>query len=91
MATTKTAHRSDAEIFVQARHALDSRPTVPGTVHVHIDEGVATLTGTVRLAAEKADAEDAVCHVPGVKDLVNAIIVMPLASPEDFGRPDDSR
>ena len=89
MATTKTAHRSDADIFVEARHALDCRPTVPGTVRVHIDEGVATLTGTVRLPAEKADAADAVCHVPGVKDLVNAIIVMPLASPEDFERPDD--
>ena len=89
MATTKTAHRSDADIFVEARHALDCRPTVPGTVRVHIDKGVATLTGTVRLPAEKADAADAVRRVPGVKDLLNAISVMALVSAEDFELPDD--
>ena len=88
MATTKTAHRSDADIFVEARHALDCRPTVPGTVHVHIDKGVATLTGTVGRPGEKADAADAVRHVPGVKDLVNAISVMPLVSADDFAAPD---
>ena len=88
MATTKTAHRSDTDIFVEARHALDCLPTVPGIVHVHVDNGVATLTGTVRRSAEKAAAADAVRHVPGVKDLVNAITVMPLLSAEDFEPPD---
>ena len=89
MATTKTSHRGDADIFVEARHALDCRPTVPGTVHVHIDNGVATLTGTVRLPAEKADAVEAVRGVPGVTGVLNAIIVMPLVSADDFERPDN--
>jgi osmotically-inducible protein OsmY len=89
MARTRTTHRSDADIFVEARHALDCRPTVPGTVHVHIDKGVATLTGTVGRPGEKADAADAVGHVPGVKDVVNIIIVMQTASAEGFEPPDD--
>jgi osmotically-inducible protein OsmY len=69
------AHRTDAAIFAEARTALDLCPTVSGTVRVHVDKGMATLTGTVRLPAGRLEAEDAVRHVKGIRRLVNNITV----------------
>ena len=46
-------HRSDPEIFLDARTALDERPSVPAGVRVHVDHGTVTLTGSVQLAAGK--------------------------------------
>ena len=79
--------RSDPEIFADARHVLDLIPTVPGTVRVHVESGVATLTGSVQLPAGRADAEYAVRTVPGVRGVVNHITVAPLPSPEGFEAP----
>ena len=45
---TDTTRRSDAEIFGDARKALDERPTVPQGVDAHVVRGVVTLTGSVR-------------------------------------------
>jgi osmotically-inducible protein OsmY len=87
-ATAKTIRRTDAELFADARSALDCRPSIPGTVHVHIDGGVATLTGSVRLASERAEAEDVVRHVPGVRRIINEITVPQLPSKEGFEAPD---
>ena len=87
-ATAKTTRRTDAEIFAEARNALDCRPSIPGTVHVHVDDGVATLTGNVRLASERAEAEDVVRHVRGVQRVVNEITVPQLPSKEGFEPPD---
>jgi osmotically-inducible protein OsmY len=86
-----TTHRSDAEIFAAARRALDQRPTVPPGVHVHVDRGAVTLTGTVRHPFERADAEDAVRRVKGIRHLVNDILVTQVPSPEGFEAPDESR
>ena len=72
---TRTTHRSDVEIFADARRALDQRPTVPQSVHVHVDRGAVTLTGSVRQPFERADAEEAVRQVEGIRSLVNDIIV----------------
>ena len=41
-------HRTDAEIFADARRALDHSPRVPEGVRVHVANGVVTLTGDVR-------------------------------------------
>jgi osmotically-inducible protein OsmY len=76
-----TTHRSDAEIFAAARRALDQRPTVPPGVHVHVDRGAVTLTGTVRHPFERADAEDAVRRVKGIRHLVNDILVTQVPHP----------
>jgi osmotically-inducible protein OsmY len=73
--------RSDAEIFADARRALDQRPTVPQGVHVHVDRGAVTLTGSVRQPFERADAEDAVRAVEGIRSLVNDIIVTQAPNP----------
>ena len=76
--TTPAIHSpDDAAIFAAARHALDQCPQVPGTVRVHLDHGIATLTGGVRSSRERVAAEDTVRNIPGVQGLVNKITVEP--------------
>ena len=87
---TRTTHRSDAEIFAGARRALDQRPTVPQGVHVHVNRGAVTLTGSVRQPFERADAEEAVRRVEGIRSLVNDIIVTQAPNPQGFEAPDES-
>jgi osmotically-inducible protein OsmY len=82
-------HKTDADVFTAARHALDQRPNVPGTVRVHVDHGVATLTGSVRLPSERAEAEETVRHVDGVRRIVNSITVSQRVSAEGFEPPGD--
>lgn len=86
---THINHRPDAEIFAEARHALDERPAVPASVRIHVDEGVMTLTGSVRLSSERSEAQDTVRSVPGVRRLVNEIVVARIPSAEGFEPPDD--
>jgi pyruvate, water dikinase len=88
--TAEGAPRPDAEVFAEARTALDQRPSIPATVRVHINDGVAWLTGTVRLAAERAEAEETVRAVRGVARVVNEITVAQRVSPEGFEPPDTS-
>jgi osmotically-inducible protein OsmY len=83
----RAPHRTDSEIFVDARRALDRNPRVPASVHVHIEHGIATLSGTVQLAAERADAEDTVRPVEGIQRLVNDIVVSQIPDAEGFGPP----
>jgi osmotically-inducible protein OsmY len=87
--TTRPARRTDAEIFVEARHALDSRPTVPEGVHVHVDQGTVTLTGSVQRPSERADAEQAVRPIEGVQRIVNDIVVAQIPHAIGFEPPDD--
>lgn len=82
-------HRTDAEIFTAARNALELRPNVPATVRVHVDRGIVTLTGSVRLPTERAEAEEAVRHVDGVRRVVNSITVAQRVSAEGFEPPGD--
>ena len=79
--------RMDAEIFAQARKALDERPSIPATVRVHIDDGVAWLTGMARRASERTEAEDVVRQIPGVQQVVNKITVLQPPSEEGFEPP----
>lgn len=88
---TREAHaqeRSDAEIFLEARSALDRNPNVPATVRVHVDRGTATLTGHVRLPAERSEAENIVQNVKGIQRLVNDITVARLISAEGLEPPE---
>jgi osmotically-inducible protein OsmY len=78
---------TDADIFVAVRNALDQRPAVPATVRVHIDKGIATLTGTVRLASERTEAEGVVRRVAGVQRVVNGISVDRRPNEEGFEPP----
>jgi osmotically-inducible protein OsmY len=85
---TPVTHRPDAEIFTEARHALDQRPAVPATVHVHVNDGVMTLTGSVRLPSQQLQAEEAIRHVPGIRRLVNDIVVAEMPSVLGFEPPE---
>jgi osmotically-inducible protein OsmY len=87
--TTNATNRSDAEIFVEARHALDERPAVPGTVRVYVDDAVVTLTGTVRRPFERQEAEEAVRPIVGVRRLVNDIVVTEVANAQGYEPPTD--
>jgi osmotically-inducible protein OsmY len=83
------AHRTDADIFSAARKALDDQPSIPATVRVHVDGGIATLTGTVRVASERAAAEDAVRSVPGIQRVINEVSVAQPPSTQGFEPPGD--
>lgn len=80
--------RSDAEVFADARLALDRDPNVPATVRIHVTRGVATLTGSVRRLAESVAAENAVRPIPGITRLVNDIAVGEIPNPAGFEPPD---
>ena len=80
--------RPDADIFVEARHALDERPAIPATVHVHVNDGVVTLTGSVRLLSQQLEAEEAIRHVPGLRRLVNDIVVAEMPNVMGLEPPD---
>lgn len=70
-----TFERTDLDIWADARNALDQRPDISATVRVHVNAGIATLTGCVRLALDVAEAEHAVQRVLGVRGVVNHISV----------------
>jgi osmotically-inducible protein OsmY len=82
------AHRSDPDIFIDARAALDQPPTAPAGVRVHVLRGTVTLTGGVHWPFEKTEAEELVRHIEGVHHIVNNIIVFQSVSPEGFEPPD---
>lgn len=88
MSPAGAPHRSDAEIFAEARFALDNQPTLPGTVHVHVDDGIATLTGTVRRPAERTTAEHAVRHVDGVRRVIDLVTVWEMGGFEELAGPE---
>ena len=72
--TMKAVHRHDAEVFADVTLALDAHPDLSTTVHVHVNDGVVTLTGTVRTLGERLTVEQALRVVEGVRrviDLVN--------------------
>ena len=84
----QTSQPSDAAVFGAARKALDDCPTVPGTVRVHVADGLVTLTGGVQRPSQRADAEGVVRPLIGHRQLVNHIVVVPPAT-EEFEAPDD--
>jgi osmotically-inducible protein OsmY len=72
------SERNDGDVFGAARVALDRRLDIPSTVHVHVRNGVATLTGTVHLPSDQLLASETVRRVKGVRRVVNQ---MTLANP----------
>lgn len=91
--STRVTERSGAAVFGKARKALDDCPTVPGTVRVHVEDGLVTLTGTVERPSQRADAEHAVRPAIGERRLLNKIIVAAAPSPEGLDElaPENSR
>ena len=81
----RAAHRSDVEVFLDARRALDRQMVVPTTVQVQVFSGTASLTGRVRWREERAEAEAAVRQIPGVLRVTNRIAVETPACPTARG------
>jgi osmotically-inducible protein OsmY len=88
METTPLTHRPDAEIFAAVRSALDQNPAVPATVRVHINEGLVTLTGSVRTPADRFEAEETARAVADVRGIVNDIFVVNIPV-EGFAPPEE--
>ena len=72
---TPKEERSDTAVFADARRHLDDCPTVPSTVHVHVEDGLVTLTGSVPRASQRTDAEQTVRPLIGDRRLLNKINV----------------
>jgi osmotically-inducible protein OsmY len=83
------ATRTDAEIAVDAAHALARCPAVPSGVQASVAHGWVTLTGEVATEMQSAQAESAVSHVAGVRNLHNRIVIAPPSEPDTEGRVDD--
>jgi osmotically-inducible protein OsmY len=83
-----TLHRLDPDIFAAARKALDDDPRMPQDVRVHVDRGTVTLTGTVRTAHERSEAEFTVRQIAGVQSVVNRFNVAQVAEPDGVEAPD---
>ena len=84
---TRESHRTDPEIFAEARIALDRCPNVPETVHVHVTGGTARLTGTVRLRSHSLEAETAVRMVEGVRRVINDVVTVEPARASGYEMP----
>lgn len=83
MNTSRTTDLNDAAVFAAARKRLDECSTVPGTVRVHVVDGIVTLTGTVQRPSQRAEAERIVRPVIASRRLVNNITVISETQPID--------
>lgn len=73
--------KEDAHIASAAVKAIEDRTTIPEErVKVAVSKGWITLQGEVEWFFQKASAEAAVRHIPGVRGLLNEIVVKPKAS-----------
>lgn len=72
--------RSDAAVFADARKHLDDCSTVPSTVHVHVEDGLVSLTGSVLRPSQRTDAENTVRPLIGKRRLLNKITVIQVPS-----------
>jgi osmotically-inducible protein OsmY len=75
--------RTDADIAADVVRALEKRSTVPSSVQAAVHHGHVTLTGRVDLLFQKRDAENALGHIRGVRNVRNHITVAPRAIERD--------
>lgn len=75
--------RTDADIAADVVRMLDLRSTIPNNVQAAVHIGHVTLTGKVDWLFQKREAEKALRHVRGVRDVSNHISVAPRAVERD--------
>jgi osmotically-inducible protein OsmY len=69
--------RSDDRIATQAMGALEREKLLPGLrVRLSVEHGWLTLSGNAAHTVERSAAECVVRYVPGVKGVINDIVVM---------------
>jgi osmotically-inducible protein OsmY len=76
--------RTDTGIAVDVVRALELRATVPDSVQAAVHHGHVTLTGQVESLFQKREAEKALRHIHGVRDIVNRITVTARAVERDI-------
>jgi osmotically-inducible protein OsmY len=76
--------RTDDELARAASRALSDAATVPREgVQVSVSDGVVMLSGAVSAQRERLAAEQAVCQLTGVWDVLNGIAIHPALMPAD--------
>ena len=77
------AQRTDAQIAMAARSALEWDARVPTGVGVEVTDGALRLVGSVERFAQREAAEEAVRNLVGVRDLSNEIKILNCSLPAD--------
>jgi osmotically-inducible protein OsmY len=75
--------RTDTQIATDAAHALRVSGTVPHGVQALVHDSCVTLIGEVDGLFQKIEAEKAMCHVQGVRAVLNHIRIRPRALEHD--------
>ena len=75
--------RTDPEIAADVVRALEMWSTVPDGVQAAVHQGHVTLTGKVDRLYQRRDAEKAVRHIRGLRNVLNYITVVPRAVERD--------
>src|SRR5262245_7831346 len=75
-----TFERTEADIAKEASPALRLQVIVPAGIQAPGGAGCVTLIGQVTWPFQKADAEQAVQHIPGVRAVMNHIALAPEAA-----------
>jgi osmotically-inducible protein OsmY len=75
--------RTDADIAADIVRALELRSTIPSGVQAAVHNGHVSLTGKVEWLYQQRDAEKAVRHIRGVRQVLNHITVAPRAVERD--------
>ena len=75
--------RTDADIAGDVVRSLELRSTVPDNVQAAVHHGHVTLTGKALWEFQRRDAEKAVRHIRGVRNVANRIDLAPMAVDRD--------
>jgi len=75
--------RTDADIARDVVRSLELRSTVPDNVQAAVHHGHVTLTGKALWEFQRRDAEKAVRHIRGVRNVANRIDLAPMAVDRD--------
>ena len=73
--------RTDTEIAEAAVSSLNAHVWVPTDIQATVENGRITLNGQVNFEYQRIAAREAVCSLPGVKGVSNAIIFKPTVQP----------
>ena len=78
------SQREDDDIDRAAKRALEWDARLPREIDVEVTNGVLRLQGVVHRFSQREAAEDAVCNLVGVRDVVNEIKLAPAPPPVDL-------
>ena len=83
---TLAVGRTDTDIAADAATMLRLHHEVPDTVQAAVHHGHVTLTGTVDWHYQRLQAEKAVRHIRGVRQVIDHVAVVPRAAGKDMRR-----